>query len=454
MTTIRTLSSRAGGDHVALGIVTLLVAFGLMAASFSGITQRLFAGGGRTVNAVFANAQQLRKGDPVRIGGVDVGKVKDVRLDAGAGQATVVLRLDDSAGPLYADAHAALRWRTVLGASYAVSLQRGTPAAGDLGSQTIPRSHTSAQVEVEDLASLARGGARTGLQTMPGELARALRDARAPSRALRTLADVAPAVDRGVGALRGQQLDRDLRTLVAATSATMRGLDTPTDELQRVVAGAAATLATTGAHGADLRSTIAQGPGVLARTAATVRRLDHTLGLADPLIARLHGPAADVAPTVAQLRPTVAGADRLLRRAVPLLVSLRPAVTSLASAARQGLPVIDGLAPSLARLDKTILPFLAEKDPETQRSATEMIGPTFTGLGSGAAGQEDENGHFIRFPATSGSSPFYLPCQIYAGNPDKDKIVACKSLQDALHSLLTYNPLGPAPGTAPGGKGR
>jgi hypothetical protein len=78
-----------------------------------------------------------------------------------------------------------------------------------------------------------------------------------------------------------------------------------------------------------------------------------------------------------------------------------------------------------------------------------MIGPTFTGLGSGAAGQEDENGHFIRFPATGGSSPLYLPCQIYAGNPDKDKMIACKSLQQATRSLFSYNPLGPTPGTAP-----
>jgi hypothetical protein len=44
----------------------------------------------------------------------------------------------------------------------------------------------------------------------------------------------------------------------------------------------------------------------------------------------------------------------------------------------------------------------------------------------------------------------YLPCQIYAGNPDKAKAIECKSLQQALQSFLSYDPLGPAPGTTGG----
>jgi ABC-type transporter Mla subunit MlaD len=206
---------------------------------------------------------------------------------------------------------------------------------------------------------------------------------------------------------------------------------------------------TTAARRAAVSATIARSPGVLERSEATVRRLDATLRAADPLLATLHEPAAEVGPTLARLRPTVVGADRLLRRAVPLLRSLRPAVTELAGAAREGLPLLKGLEPSLERLDQTILPFLAEVDPGTKRTTTQMIGPTFTGLGSGAAGQEDENGHFIRFPATGGSSPLYLPCQIYAGNPDSAKAVACKSLQEAARSLFSYNPLARTPGTAP-----
>jgi hypothetical protein len=188
---------------------------------------------------------------------------------------------------------------------------------------------------------------------------------------------------------------------------------------------------------------------VLARADRTVAALDHTLRLADPLVADLRRPAPQVAPTLRALRPTVVRADALLRRAEPLLHALRPATTALVTASRVSLPLVRELAPSLERLDRTILPYMAEVDPETQHSTSEMIGPTFTGLGSGAAGQQDVNGHFIRFPATSGSSPAYLPCQEYFGNPSAPKTVACKSLQDALNSYLSYNPFGGAPGSEP-----
>ena len=108
------------------------------------------------------------------------------------------------------------------------------------------------------------------------------------------------------------------------------------------------------------------------------------------------------------------------------------------------------LEPSLERTDKTILPMLSEKDPQTTKSTAVMIGGTFEGLAAGAGGQMDVNGHFIRFPATSGSSPLYsLPCQTYFANPDKAEIVACQTLQQALKTYLNYSPLGQTPGTEP-----
>jgi phospholipid/cholesterol/gamma-HCH transport system substrate-binding protein len=408
-----------------------------------------FSGGGDTIRAEFADTQQLHKGDSARIGGVTVGEVKEIELDDDARSTTVSIELEDEAGPIYRDATAQVRWKTVLGGAFYLDIERGTKKAGELGGATIAQASTSGQVEVEDVTSVIRDGARSGLQTLPGELAKGLADPRAPARALGDLADVSPNVAAGVGALRGRQPDRDLRRLIAATATTVAALDTPTDDMRGVVSGAAATLQTTGARQAELRATIAQAPATIDRTEATFTRLDGTLDLADGLIEKLHGPAAQVGPTLRELRPTVVRADDLLHDAVPLLRSLRPAVTSLAHVSRKGLPLLEELQPALDKVDHKILPFLDEVDPETRRSTSEMIGPTFAGLGSGAAGQEDGNGHFIRFPATSGSSPLYLPCQIYFGNPDKDKIVACESLQKDLDRFLKYNPLGPIEGTNP-----
>jgi virulence factor Mce-like protein len=442
---------RSGRDRtVLLGGVVLAVSLLLMVGILSQkITMDFGGGGDRVVDATFVNAQQLHEGDSVRIAGVPVGTVKTIKLEDGARAATVSLGLDDSAGPLYRDATAQVRWKTALGGAFYVDLKRGTNKAGDLGGATIAQSNTSGQVEVEDLTSVIANGARSGLQTLPGELGKALADPQEPAQALRKLADVSPSVAAGLGAVRGQHRDRDLRRLLSATAKTVAALDSPTDDMRGVVSGAAATLSTTGARQAELRSTIAAAPATISHTQATFTRLDGTLDLADGLIAKLHGPATQVGPTLNELRPTVVRANDLLHESVPLLRSLRPAVTSLARVSRQGVPLLDEVQPSIDKVDKTILPFLDEVDPETQRTTAEMIGPTFAGLGAGAAGQEDDNGHFIRFPATSGSSPLYLPCQIYFGNPDKDKIVACESLQKDLDRFLKYNPLGPIQGTNP-----
>jgi hypothetical protein len=88
-------------------------------------------------------------------------------------------------------------------------------------------------------------------------------------------------------------------------------------------------------------------------------------------------------------------------------------------------------------------------DPATQKTTAVMIGGTFAGLGAGAGGQMDSNGHFIRFPATLGSSPLNsLPCQLYISNPDAKQLIACNSLGQALKTYLSYNPLGPPPGSS------
>jgi len=444
------LLDRIDRHPVSLGIATITIGTLLLVTCFTGALAGFFdRADKRTVRAAFASSQQLREGAIVRIDGIEVGKVKDIAGRDGARGALVTMDVEKDAGPLYRDAAALVRWRTVLGQTMYVELERGTATSGDLGSATIPRSRTSQQIEVDELTDVVRGGAREGLRTMPGELARALRDRDAPADALGALADAAPDIERGVGALRGTRQDRDLRELIGATARTVRAIDTPQGALRGAVAGGAATLETTAARQAEIRRTVAMAPGVLDRTDRTVARLDTTLALAAPLVAELRRPAGDVARTLAALRPVVVDADRLLARARPLLAALRPAVRSLASAARGGVPLVDRLLPSIDRVGGTILPYMAEKDPGTQHSMSEMIGPTFTGLGSGAGGQEDSGGHFIRFPATSGSSPAYLPCQEYFGNPDKPEVLECKSFADALSTYLNYNPLSPTPGSAP-----
>lgn len=445
-----TTIERLGGRTFLVGLTTIVVVTVVVLANFTGFARNLLTGGGkREVQAQFASSQQLRKGNLVRIDGVNVGKVSEIESADGGRQTTVTMRIDKSAGALYADARAAVKIRTVLGAAFIVDLERGHASDGPLAGP-IPLARTAGQVELDDVTSIFRGGARKGLQRLPKELSSALRDHDTPARLLGTLADVAPDVRRALDAVRGSEQDTDLQRVITGAARTSQVLGAAPGRLRALVGGAAATLATTGAHGAAIGSTLDRSPGVMARTRLTLTQLDRTLALADPLLADLKQPAGQVAPTLAELNPTVRDADRLLTSAVPLLRDLRPAVRSLAATARKGLPLFTEVQPSVDRTEQAILPYLAAKDPGTGKSTTVMIGGTFAGLGAGSAGQMDSNGHFLRFALSAGSAPLYLPCQTYINNPDKAKQIECEALQDTLDRLFAYRPLGPTPGTTEG----
>lgn len=403
----------------------------------------------QTIRATMANAQQLRKGLEVRIDGIAVGEVAKLEPARGGRATTVVMELDEEkTGPLYADASAAIRFRTVLGGALYVDLERGTPEAGPLADRTIPQERTSQQVEVDDITTVLKGKARRGLQRLPRELRDALADREAPARALDTLASVSGDLAGALEAVRGERPHRDLEEMVRQTARTVAALDRPVGELRTLVSGAASTLQVVAARGEDLRAALRSTPGMSERAGAALRRLDRTLAIAEPLVAQLDEVAPEVEPTVRTLRPVVTDADRLLRRAVPLLRSLDPAARLLDRAAGRAVPLITELEPSLERVDRVLLPALAEVDPETKKSTAVMIGGTFTGLGSGAAGQMDAHGHFMRFPATAGSAPLSTPpCQTYINNPDKEFLVGCERLMEALEAYFTWDPLGKVPGT-------
>lgn len=446
-----TFTKRIGGNAGLIGLVTLSLVLLAVLGNFTGILRGLFEKRGtHEVTAIFPTSQQLHSGAYVRIRGVEVGKVE--RLDSmEGGRATrVTMLVKKSAGHLYKDAHASLRWRTVLGSAFYVDLDPGHPSDGVLEG-AIPRTHVSTQVELDDVTSIFQNGARKGLQTLPRELSAALSDHDTPARLLNDVADAAPDIAKGVGAVRGQRPDADLQHLVTSTSRLVDVLGRSQGQLHDLVNGAARTLQATGAHGAAIDSALAQSPGVLARTRTTVHQLDRTLALADPVLADLKQPAGQVGPTLAKLNPTVRSADTLLTSAVPLLRDLRPTARSLSRTAQKGLPVLNELDPSLDGVKDTILPYLAAKDPGTGMSTTDAIGGFAAAWGPGFAGQRDANGGLLRFALTAGSAPIYLPCQTYINNPDKAKQVECESLQTLLKSVFSYNPLAAAPGTQESG---
>ena len=81
-----------------------------------------------TVRAEFAQVSNLSARSPVRIAGVEVGKVTKVEPRK-AGGARVTMELKDAALPLHTDARLKVRSRIFLEGNFFVDLQPGTPGA-------------------------------------------------------------------------------------------------------------------------------------------------------------------------------------------------------------------------------------------------------------------------------------------------------------------------------------
>lgn len=437
---LQRVSRRIGIDpRAVLGLVVLVGGFLVWALTFTNTIPKLFQSSSKTVHADFASVEAIVPNDPVRINGVQVGTVGSVSVDPGARGSTLTLNLDSSAGNIYNDASASVRWRTALGANDSVTLDPGTPAAGSLGSRTIPQSQTSNQVELDQITQTLHDGARTGAQTMLKQLGPAFSNQLAPAATFSALAQVAPSVAAGVGAVRGVRPDADLRNLVVKAGRAAQALDVgqSASDTQQFVQSAAATLAITGANAANIRAILANANVAMPHIVKTAAGVDHALYLLDPLVAKLNPVAPSVAPTLAQLHPTVVDLNTLLNDATPLLHTLRPTVHSLADTATIGVPVIDQLSPALQQVDTQILPALDKVSPESKHTVYQMIGPTLAGTDGLAAGF-DGNGNFARLVGSASENVVdsgLVPCRLnFAPGA---QLLTCQTVMQILGQFFT-----------------
>ncbi len=121
------------------------------------------------LEAMFDNANNLTSRSPVRIAGVDVGKVKKVERGPGA-LATVTMELEQRALPLHRDATVKIRPRIFLEGNFFIDLGPGTPSAPEMkDGGTIPLAQTAIPVQLDQvLTSLRRSNRRDLLDVVDG----------------------------------------------------------------------------------------------------------------------------------------------------------------------------------------------------------------------------------------------------------------------------------------------
>jgi ABC-type transporter Mla subunit MlaD len=103
------------------------------------------------IKAMVRSANELQNRSPVRIAGVNVGKVKTVERGPG-NTAIVTMAIDESALPIHRDATLKIRPRLFLEGNFFVDLAPGTPSAPDLPEGgTIPLAQTAEPVQLDQI---------------------------------------------------------------------------------------------------------------------------------------------------------------------------------------------------------------------------------------------------------------------------------------------------------------
>src|SRR3954469_16673448 len=147
-----------------IGLVATIIAALIM---FFGFTKDIPFTHGFQLKAQFESANSIRPNSPVRIAGVEVGKVKSVTGVEGSNAALVTMELKDSALPLHDDATAKIRPRIFLEGNFFVDLKPGTPGAPALNSgDTIKISQTASPVQLDEVLTSLQSDSREDLQAL------------------------------------------------------------------------------------------------------------------------------------------------------------------------------------------------------------------------------------------------------------------------------------------------
>ena len=129
----------------------VLAAIVILILTYFAYTKELpWSSEGYTATATFSNATTLRPDAPVRIAGVNVGKVTDI--EPNGDNANVTFTVDSEGLPLHDDATITIRPRLFLGGNYFLDLRPGSPSAPDLpDGGSIPVTRTATAVELDEV---------------------------------------------------------------------------------------------------------------------------------------------------------------------------------------------------------------------------------------------------------------------------------------------------------------
>jgi phospholipid/cholesterol/gamma-HCH transport system substrate-binding protein len=335
--------------------------------------------------ADFPEAITLQKEADVRIGGVSVGKVKQLSLapdsecqqdPATCNTTRATIEIEPQYAPISSDSEAILRSKTLLGETYveittgsqtqpgqtsdttqaqAGAIDVGQISGGD-APHPIPEGGHLAQTQVQDqtqIDEIFQGfdeQTRQAFQSWMQNSALAVNGRGLDlNDAFGNLGPFASDASDVLGTLRRQE--QSLRTLVHDTGDVFAALTDHDQALAGAIVGANRTFGALASQSRALSDTFKIFPTFENESRLTLDRLKPFAEDARPVFNDLKPVARNLSPTLRDVRNLAPKARNLFRRLDPLIKASATGLPSLSSFVRELRPVMDGLDPFLANFN-------------------------------------------------------------------------------------------------------
>ncbi len=417
-----------------------------------------FTSYGYELHATFANSDNIALNSPVRIAGVEVGKIISTERDGDA--TTITFTVDGSGRPIHNDAFASIRPRIFLEGNFFVELDPGSPSAPNLGSgDTIPVSRTSTAVQIDEVLTALQSPVRADLGRLLESYGTALTNEPTPAEDLTQLPEVQG--KSGAEALNGAfQYGGEAGRYSAQVTNALLG--TEKGDLAKLVSSAGSSFSAFSENQAALQGLIVnfeEFTGALAtqstNVATTIHLLDPTLRTARTSLVSLNKTFPPLRTYAIELKPAVEELPALISSSKPWLGQVNPllsgkeaggvaklldeATPGLAGAAQAG---VETALPQLNQLSLCTSNVLVPTGNETINDQFSTGGPNYREFLynlvniTGAAQNFDGNGPYLRANGGGGNVLVGEP------NPEEKANVLSSSI---LYAHAATNPQGTQP---------
>jgi phospholipid/cholesterol/gamma-HCH transport system substrate-binding protein len=326
--------------------------------------------------ADFPEAITLQKEADVRVGGVTVGKVKELELPPEENATRAVIEIEPEYAPISSDAKAILRSKTLLGETYVElttgsqtdapdpsqgeTAQAGTIDVGQISGDDAPEpipegghledGQVIEQVQIDEIFDALDEQTRQSFQLWMKNSAIAV-DGRGQdlNDAFGNIGPFSEDASDVLGTLRRQE--DALKTLVRSTGDVFAALTARNQELAGAIVGSNRTFRALASRDEALAESFRILPTFQRESRFTLDRLQEFAINTDPLVQDLKPVARDLSPTLADLRRLAPHARDLFKKLGPLTKASKRGLPALRDFLDELRPVMDSLDPFLANFN-------------------------------------------------------------------------------------------------------